>query len=564
MLGDWQRKNIQYRELTYEKAIKKVTREKNKNNKKTLTQIELEEKIKIMLNYEKKPYQSMAIGEHNGVYYFGSILDYGMKKVPAIITSDRQIYCCWKERVGTETIVTDQIKNDFKLNYRFELFDDCVDNLWSNKSIKEFLEGKDGEQKTKELFEIIRNKNKQLVYHVDERAHDYIACDIMSNYVYPIFNAKGRTQFQAEFGSGKSRQSLIYQKLSFNSLFASNISPASFERVIESTGGTIIVDNFDNVLDDLKKQILQVIEVYYKKGGKNIKSAGTGLEKNKPIAFNGYSPLVINNLLGLPEVTESRCNKIQMLKTEDKKVVDIRINEKDPVWNETKDRLHLWALHNWEEVKKTYESLEVKELSARSLEKAEAVLTIAKMIGETTYKNVLQFLIDTNEQQSIRDLQDDWGFIVYDFLNNVIGENETKNIQINEITQAVGFKVVQNERTEKQDKIKFSHYCGKVLSGVPTFKKKTINGWVNYQISREALSKILKIKGYDRYLTLPHPTSPYLTIQYQPHPKDNIKNEEDRVTLVRLSEVSSVGEVQGNMNCNSKQASELNFEESGI
>ncbi|MHA1304473.1 MAG: hypothetical protein ACTSPI_12315, partial [Candidatus Heimdallarchaeaceae archaeon] len=336
---------IKQEEPKKEIAKKLMKRAEGKDGKPTFGK---GEKIAWMLSHEKKPFKCFSIGEHDGHYYFGTMLDYGRKKVPVLVLDDGTTYWKWTEKDDEgNKIIDDEIKQNFGLNYRFELFDDCVDNLWSNKSIKEFIEGKSPKQSFKEMFKSIRNKNKELMYHPDNRVHTFVSCDIIKNYFYPLFNACGRTYFQADFASGKSRQSLIYQKLSFNSLFASNISPASFERVIESTGGTIIVDNFDNCADDLKKQILQCIEVYYKKGGKNIKADGKGFQKNQPIAFNGYSPLVINNIVGLPEVTESRCNKIQLLKTDKKNIVDIRINNDDPFWNTTKDNLHILTLQNW-------------------------------------------------------------------------------------------------------------------------------------------------------------------------------------------------------------------------
>jgi len=496
-----------------------------------LIQDKKEKKIDELLKKPKNPFKSMAIGEHGGHYYIGTMLydEVKKRKCPAVVLDDGTCFVCWSEELSNE------IKEEFNLNYRFELFDDCIDNLWSNQSILDFRNGVTPELDFKEMFEKIKNKNKELIYHVDDRIHSYISCDIISNYFYPLFNAKGRTYFQAEFGSGKSRQSLIYQKLSFNSLFASNISPASFERVIESTGGTIIVDNFDNCNEDLKRAILQCIEVYYKKGGKNIKADGQGKVKNKPIAFNGYSPLVINNIIGLPEVTESRCNKIQMLRTDKKNIVDIKIKDDDPFWNLTKDNLHVLALQRWKEVKEIYQNLEIPELSARDLERAEAVLTIAKAIGEETYREVLDFLLENNEQQSIRELHDDWEFIVYEYLNESLQEEE-KDFKVKDIAEAVAHKIIKSDSTAKKDKDGFSRFAGKVLGNVGIFKKKTIHGWVHYHIKRKDLTKMIQIKKFDKYITLPHPTSPTPPNNTHNTPniwnnKNNEENEEDKIGL---------------------------------
>lgn len=492
-----------------------------------------------LLSIEKKPYKCMAIGEHQDHYYFGTILEKGNQKIPAIILDNGEIYYSTKEYYEdedgkTKTKINNEIRDVFGLKYRYDLFDDVIDNCWSNKSIKEFYEGKSKDKSFKELFNVIKDKNKQLMYHVDERIHSFISCDIISNYFYPLFNAKGRTYFQAEFGSGKSRQSLIYQKLSFNSLFASNISPASFERVIESTGGTIIVDNFDNCNDDLKKAILQVLEVYYKKGGKNIKADG---KNNRPVAFNGYSPLVINNIIGLPPVTESRCNKIQLLKTEKKDIVDVKINEKDPFWENTKDDLHILALQKWRDVKNCYEDLEINQLTARELERSEAVLTIAKVIGEDIFNEVLSYILENNEQQSMKDPHDEWGFIIFEFLNSVVVEGE-KDIKVNEITESVKHKFITNPHNEKQEKLKFSHYVGKVLSNIPTFRKKTIQGYVYYNVERSNLTRIIQVRKYDRYLEIPtNHTQPHHT---SPNTTNTTNTTKKEVGRVMLGDVSSV------------------------
>jgi hypothetical protein len=457
-----------------------------------------DEEIKILLNKPKKKYQSLGIGVHDNVFYFGTTIEKENLKLNAIITSDKKIYVSWINYFKGHKIEDNKIKQDFGLEYRFDLFDDCIDYMWSNKSISQWLYEDIEKISLRDIFELIKNKNKELVYHVDERTHIYVACDIISNYFYPLFNSKGRTYFSADFESGKSRQSLIYQLLSFNPLFASNISPASFERVIESTGGTIIVDNFDNMPEELKNLTLQVIEVYYKKGGKKITSSG---ENNKPIAYNGYSPLIINNIIGLNHVTESRCNKILMLRTDKKEITDKKITSEDIFWNETRDKLHILALQNWEKVRQYYQKLEIKEFKGRTLEKTEAVLTIAKCISEDVFNDLISFLKEINEQQDIKELNDNWEFILFEQLKKE--QDEEIIISNKKITDAVLSKIVDIEaKPEKINdvKMKFSRYIGKVLSSTPVFKKFLSMGKVKYIIRKEDLNKIIRIKGFDKYL----------------------------------------------------------------
>ena len=491
--------------LTREEMIKRAQKSFNQLHKdfgRALQQKTEEELLKKereldkVLGEPKKQFKSLGTGFHNGVLYFGTtIQNRDGKTRNAIITSDKKLYIGY----GGEQ---DQIKEDFGLNYRFDLFDDCIDYMWSNKSIKNWLLGKYQTINLNALYQTLYTLNKKFVYHVDERIHQYIACDIISNYFVPLFDAKGRTYFQAEFASGKTRQSRVYHVTSFNSLFAANISPASFERVIESTCGTIIIDNFDNMADDLKKLILQAIEVYYKKGGKNIKADG---RNNRPIAFNGYSPLVINNIIGLPDVTVSRCNKFLMLRTDKKNITDARLDETDKFYQTLRDYLHVAALQHHKIVKETYENLQVSELAGRDLEKAEAVLTIAKIIGEEIYTNILNLIRDTTEQQNIKELSDNWEFILFKSLHDLTKNSKQIRLFVKEITAVAEPKIladIDQNRTDivRTTKLKFSHYIGKILGSIPNFKKKVSGGYVSYLINRDDLLKVIQIKGFGEYI----------------------------------------------------------------
>lgn len=541
MTGKWKESPESYRKLTYNKALEFFQK---KQQEKNCNQLDTENKVKTILSKPKREYKSLGCGIHNDTFYFGTTLEDGNYKYDAIITSDKKIYVCWNKEKN-------QIKNNFGLNYRFPFFDDCVDHQWSYHSIRKWLYEDVPKLEIKELFQIIHNINKKLVFHVDERVHIYVACDVLSNYFYQIFDAKGRTYFSADFGSGKTRQSTVYKMLSFNPLFASNISPASFERVIESTSGTLIVDNFDNIADDIKKLILQCVEVYYKKGGKHIKADG---QNHRPIAFNGYSPLVINNIIGLPEVTESRCNKILMLKSNDKNIVDVPINEKDKRFTEIRDGLHICALQNWEYVQDIYENLQVPELTARDLEKVEAVLTIAKCVSEETYNSLLKYIVETNSQQNIRELSDNWVFVIYKYLNEKVETELT--IPSKEIADGIYNELFDSSdiKNEKKNMTLLTRYIGKVLSNTNLLGKTVYrDGIVHYKIKRKDLDKLIEVKGFVRYLkpdtlnTLNTPNTPNTLDTLNNNKKTNTLNFEENKAKTSGQSVSSV--LSGSKTC---------------
>ena len=270
-------------------------------------------KVQILLSKPKPKYQSLGIGIWNNVFYYGTKIYEEDRGYDAVITSDKKIYVNWKN--------DNKIKKDFGLNYRFEFFDDLIDYTWSNKSIHEWLYGQPKIPTFKKIFGKIRLTNKKFMWYHDDRWHDFVSLDIIVSYFNEIFENRGRILIVAEKGSGKTRQSQIYQLFVFNPLMSPDWTKSALFRTIESTKGTPIIDNFDDVNEDLKNDIMCIFK-QYKKGTKSVRTEGE--RKRKPVGYDLFCSMVLNNILGLKEVDEDRSNKIQLLKSKNKKIVNLR------------------------------------------------------------------------------------------------------------------------------------------------------------------------------------------------------------------------------------------------
>lgn len=446
-----------------------------------------------LLEKEKTLNNSPAIGIHNDTYYFGVKLENNGIKFNSIVTSDKKVYVQWD-------LQNDTIRSEFGLNLKQDFLDTSVNKVWSNKSVRNYLEGNIKSRDIRDIFNDIVSINKKYISHVDDSTHDYVACDIISNYLYPIFSAKGRTYFHAEYESGKTKQTTIYSLLSFNSVMAANITAGAFDRVVEGTGGTILVDNFDNMSDELKKAITQVLETFYKQGGKSIKCDG---RNNNPRAFEGYCPVVINNIIGLSDVTESRCNTISMIKTEDSNISKNKLPINSEIWNTLRDELHIFALENWKQIADIYSSLEVESLTGRDLEKAEAVLTIAKSVGEDIFIRLVDFFQKMSEDQKNKGFENNWEFHAFKLIYQDLQETNSDKIvvKIKTLSDRVA-RILDNN----DDKRSISISLGKNTFGKYKVLFKHIHvdgGWSAYEVSRENLDKILRIKGFDKIIKVP-------------------------------------------------------------
>lgn len=443
--------------------------------------------ILSMLKKERKPFKSIGRGVHNGVFYIGTVLNQGKKELDAIVTSDRHIYVDWGKGEYN------QIREDFGLNYRFPLFIDCMDNWWSNKSIEKWY--KDGYSvDIKQLYNKIVSLNKKYMIYEDERIHKYTALDIIRTYFFDLFPANNRTYHHADPGSGKTNQLMLYRALSFNPISSTDFSSASIYRIIESTSGTILIDDFDNLPEEQKSSIIQHIRTNYKKF-KTIRADGN--KKNRPYAYNSYSHLVFNNVYGLGHdlVTPERLITIRLLKHKDAK--DITINSDDNFWKPIHDDLYVMALQYWEQVKESYDSIEVEDLNARGLEIIKPILAIAAIISDDIYNDILTWYKETIKQENIRDVTEDWEFLLLKELwerTRYKEDTEEVRVFVKEIAEGIANSVSSpSSEGYKQTLNRLYAFVGGKLKGY-LFKGGRSKGVTRYEVYKERVCQVLDSK----------------------------------------------------------------------
>ena len=486
------------------------------------TQTPMSYLVKGLLKKERKPFHSIGRGLHKNIFYIGTVLDQDNKQIDAIVTSDRKIHVNW----GKDNV--DEIRQTFGLNYRFPLFGDCIDYWWSNPSILKWLE-ENYTVDIKELFNKIVAINKQYMMYEDERIHDYTALDIMRSYFFPLFNANSRTYHHADPGSGKTNQLMIYRALSFSPISSSDFSSASIYRIIESTSGTILIDDFDNLPEEQKLAIIQHIRTNYKPF-KTIRSDGT--KNNRPYGYNSYSHLVFNNVLGLgyDTITLDRCITIRLLKHKD--AINKTVNSDDPIFSPIRDDLYIMTLQHWKEVKQCYETLKIQGLSSRELEVIKPILTIAQVIDKELYDEILCWYNEYLVQERLQDLSDSWEFHLLKFLWEKVSykENKREETQISpkDIADELAPCLLNKESEDyKKNYNRLCSFVGKRIKSYIIFKGGMTNGRTHYNIYKEGIHKILEIQGLVEAVEGVEGVTPQTGIQTQlsEHNKLNQSNE---------------------------------------
>ncbi len=470
------------------------------NRLEKIRKIEEEEKafkIKAILSGKRKKFQGVGAGIHDGVFYFGTNFYIGDKDKTAVITSDKEIFIDW----GKEK---NEIKNNFGLNYRFDFFGDLLTFDWSYESIKEFLYGTPKNLGIKRCHELILEKQKQFMWHYEKGYYETIACEIQATYYHSIFSSMGRKFFNAEYESGKTQQSNMFSGLAFHPLSSGNMSGASVYRCIESVKPTLIIDDYDKIPEEQKIAFDQTLRVGYKKGMKAIRA-----DDKRPIGFDLYSPMIINNVGGLDEISESRCTKHVLMKCA-KNFNPQNLENIVYEWTNERDALYTSAMLNWKEVKAVYDEIDVPELSQRALERDKATLTIAKIAG--CYDKVLSYLIKNNTARTITAVEDDWLFQIIKWWKGLSEDNELpKEFSAGEIANeiwGVCLTIEPEDRNFNKEKHKLSWHIGKFLSKYPIIEARILRGEKKYKLTAETLYRVASAKNYNEILELNPPTKP--------------------------------------------------------
>lgn len=478
----------------------------------------------FVMNAVDITYQSLAQGEFKEHWYFGKQVDVDGKKVDCIIFDNGEVLTN-DEQLAKSKKDVDQFVNHIKeagLHYSKPLIQ--LENKWSSGSINSFIQcssvGKCSylsmlvkealfDQKdisatlttpttltTLTTLTPIYNTLTTLQLHYMDLHNPKLvtltSCYILATYCYELFDAIGYLFFCSDSGSGKTKWSQIIQFCSFNSMNATNSSESALFRMTEQTKGLLCIDDYENIEEDKKNTIDQLLKVGYKKGGQTCRSEKIG-DNYVPAFYDVYCPKLITNTVGLDSVTYSRCIPLHLLKTTTDKG---RLNPvgKEKVWQNIRDACYIWAMTNWKQVKENYKFIDVAELNNRDLELVKPLLAIAKVIDVRVYDELKALVIDLFNNRDMFDFTNDWDYVLFGALHKYFigscGEAWTSTKDCLDL-------MLQDMHFDAEDKVKPSiKWVGKVMSRIDLFKKRRMSAGVQYALSLELLEKYMLARGW--------------------------------------------------------------------
>ena len=502
----WASSDDKYKNYTFEKAKKYVEKENGGKRK---------SEAEVLLENPVPEFKSLGIGIHTNkdgeeYFYIGTKVYRGTKGTDGIVRSSKDIKINFYPLGDKDNPLPNEIKRE-GINYRYPFISEVLDYTWSNNktpySIKEFCFGKNKKVSLEECYKDTYKNFKKFMDYQDENMYISKSCDILKSFFLPCFEAMGRTFDNAEKGSGKTRTALLYDLQMFNPIMSADISKASMFRIIEGTSASLIIDDFDAINDEQKLEQTQIIRTGYKRGLKTIRS---GKDRGfTPEPFNIFNSMLINNVGGLDEITQDRCNTYYLIKSTNKKIQDKKIKPSDYKWKLERDKKYYSAMLHWKKVKKTYENLEVAGLSGRELEKIASILTIGKLVlDKKKYDNLVSYELNKLEQEKDKDVSGDWLFIALKHIVEILNlktDVEKENgfwLRLDELVKVI---MQQNyasldDKNFNRTKHAISVYLGKVFRNTPLFKSgKVHGGFVKYELKGKNVKKFIDIRNYTKY-----------------------------------------------------------------
>jgi hypothetical protein len=221
----------------------------------------------------------------------------------------------------------------------------------------------------------------------DSRLYDVMDVWVRGTYMSQMFAAFPYIWFVGMIRTGKTKATSLLSLLSFRGHLVTNPSSAFIFRDIESVKPTLCIDEATG-LDFNDKDIVAILNSGYKKG---IKVPRVNMDKDGLVEFfDCYCPKVINGLSELSGALADRSIKIEMVESEDRKVINKTVDEKSNLWTRYRHKLLCWCLERSKDIWQQYITLSCPSgISGRDWELWRPLLAIAKTIDERCYNSVL-------------------------------------------------------------------------------------------------------------------------------------------------------------------------------
>ncbi len=243
------------------------------------------------------------------------------------------------------------------------------------------------------LVSTIENYIRRFYYTNDENIYKVLALYCYMTYYYEVLGEVPYLYLNGEKGSGKSILDNVLSMFCFNAKMGVSISESSLFRMTSIEGGTIILDEIENLTSRTKANDSLMGAIL--KGGytKNSFIYRMNMDKGCVEGFDSFGPKIISNIFGLEDVVLDRCIQINTYRlkiTKDTRMEDPRhyLSERMAEIKEVTSKCCLSALEKFQELYEIFRSQVFEAETARLSQILTSMLAVAKLVDKYEETNI--------------------------------------------------------------------------------------------------------------------------------------------------------------------------------
>jgi uncharacterized protein YkuJ len=352
----------------------------------------------------------------------------------------------------------------------------------SLKAIRSFLSRDQDALEPADLFEEVKNCFKWYIEFPQDADYDLFSLWTIGTYLHPLFRSYPYIYLGGMKESGKTKTLSVLNCLAFNPIFSGNISTSSLFRLIQNARCTLLIDETERLANPQRAEDFRSILLSgYKQGAKVYRAERDSRDRFEPLEFETYSPKAIANIRGLEGVLESRCISFVMKRTKSKEIGNREPDPHDPLWQDVRDHLYLFALKHWRNIKEDYEALKnTTQLSNREWELWHPILALANFIG--IYKSMIELAEQKANERRIENMTETGEYVLVEVLSEFVQEDDFYKI-----------KDIKEKMESKFDELQgwlTNEWVGRALKRLGFSEKRRIGTGIEYKLSRNAVEDL--------------------------------------------------------------------------
>ena len=427
-----------------------------------------------------------ALDYVDGVAYVGVYLptkevdDKGRERIREhhyLVTSKRELILCHGKELA---------KRNLKLKHKAVK----IPNRWSLESIKAWLDGKATVEPI-EAYTAVKTVFEEYMEFEDPIIYDFLTLWVIGTYLFPIFEAYPYIYVGGMKGVGKTKLLTLLSHLCFNAKFSGSFTSSCLFRNVESQRCTYLLDETENLAYPEKAEDIRSLLLNgYKRGGV---ASRVNKDTHTPEDYEVYSPKAIANIKGLENVLEDRCISLIIKKGKNPKLLNSEPKHENPIWQQIRDMLYIFALERFSELSEHSERGEhwgEPLLVGRNQELWKPILVLAKYFSqwvEGVYERILEFAIAKTKERLTENMTETAEYLLVETLIQMVDKAGYYKVMDIKKSLEEQFEEPQNWLTTK--------WVGNALRRLGFKDKKRLGRGYVYKLTPEAVKDLAQRLG---------------------------------------------------------------------